>query len=240
LAEVTDHLARIADTPDLDPALRAQAEALRSVEAELQGLLRGDTGASCNIAQLFSQAAQLTASGSAVIAALGNTLRQHGHLKPGSVRRGTGAGLRAANGLINPSGRRVIVKARYAVIKAGDLGTARAHLHCILRDGVTREGEAGQLYTAGDDHADADAFLQRSENDPHQFRFIIAPEDSDRIADLKPFIRDLVAQMEHDLDARLDWVAVDHFNTGHPHTHLVIRGRDQNGRELVMARDYIA
>jgi type IV secretory pathway VirD2 relaxase len=46
--------------------------------------------------------------------------------------------------------------------------------------------------------------------------------------------------MEHDLDARLDWVAVDHFNTGHPHTHLVIRGRDRQGRDLVMARDYVA
>jgi type IV secretory pathway VirD2 relaxase len=167
-------------------------------------------------------------------------LRQYGHLKTGSARRGTGTGLRAANGLINSGGRRVIVKARYAVIKAGDLGTARAHLHYILRDGVTRDGEAGQLYTASDNHPDAAAFLQRSENDPHQFRFIIAPEDSDRLADLKPFIRDLVAQIEHDLDARLDWVAVDHFNTGHPHTHLVIRGRDRDGRELVMARDYIA
>jgi type IV secretory pathway VirD2 relaxase len=167
-------------------------------------------------------------------------LRQYGHLKPGSIRRGTGTGLRAAHGLINPGGRRVIIKARYAVIKAGDLGTARAHLHYILRDGVTRDGEAGQLYTASDDPADVAAFLQRSENDPHQFRFIIAAEDGDRIADLKPFIRDLVAQMEHDLDARLDWVAVDHFNTGHPHTHLVIRGRDRDGRELVMARDYIA
>jgi type IV secretory pathway VirD2 relaxase len=165
---------------------------------------------------------------------------QYGHLKPGSIRRGTGTGLRAANGLIAPGGRRVIVKARYAVIKAGDLGAARAHVHYILRDGVTRDGEAGELYAAGDDPADAAAFLQRSENDPHQFRFIIAAEDGDRIAYLKPFIRDLVAQMEHDLDARLDWVAVDHFNTGHPHTHLVIRGRDRDGRELVMARDYIA
>jgi type IV secretory pathway VirD2 relaxase len=109
-----------------------------------------------------------------------------------------------------------------------------------LRDGVTREGEAGELYTASGRDADAAVFLRRSENDPHQFRFIIAPEDSYRIADLKPFICDLVAQMEHDLDTRLDWVAVDHFNTGHPHTHLVIRGRDRAGRELVMARDYIA
>ncbi len=168
------------------------------------------------------------------------TLRQYGHLKPGSIRRGTGTGLRAANGLIASGGRRVIVKARHAIIKAGDLGTARAHLHYILRDGVARDGEAGQLYTTGDDPADGAAFLQRSENDPHQFRFIIAPEDSDRLTNLKPFICDLVAQMEHDLDARLDWVAVDHFNTGHPHTHLVIRGRNRDGRELVMARDYIA
>jgi uncharacterized protein DUF3363 len=35
-------------------------------------------------------------------------------------------------------------------------------------------------------------------------------------------------------------MAVDHFNTGHPHTHIVIRGRDDQGKDLVMARDYIA
>jgi hypothetical protein len=73
LAEVTEQLTRLADIPDLDPALRAQADALRGVEAELQGLLRGETGASRNAAQLFSRAAQLTASGSAVIAALGSS-----------------------------------------------------------------------------------------------------------------------------------------------------------------------
>ena len=78
------------------------------------------------------------------------------------------------------------------------------------------------------------------EQDPHQFRFIVSPEDSARLADLKPFIRDLLSQMERDLETKLDWVAVDHFNTGHPHTHVVIRGRDDQGRDLVMARDYIA
>src|SRR5690606_20164883 len=38
----------------------------------------------------------------------------------------------------------------------------------------------------------------------------------------------------------LDWVAVDHFNTGHPHTHVVLRGKDERGQDLVIARDYIA
>jgi len=46
-------------------------------------------------------------------------------------------------------------------------------------------------------------------------------------------------QMERDLDTKLDWVAVDHFNTGHPHTHIVIRGKDDQGMDLFMARDYI-
>src|SRR5262249_26104328 len=81
--------------------------------------------------------------------------------------------------------------------------------------------------------------LERSEHDPHQFRFIVSPEDSDRLPDLKPVIRDLVQQMERDLGTKLDWIAVDHFNTGHPHTHIVIRGRDERGAELLMARAYI-
>ncbi len=38
--------------------------------------------------------------------------------------------------------------------------------------------------------------------------------------DLKPFVRDLMARMEADLHTKLDWVAADHFNTGHPHTHI--------------------
>src|SRR3546814_8181591 len=47
-------------------------------------------------------------------------------------------------------------------------------------------------------------------------------------------------QMEQDLGTRLDWVAVDHFNTGHPHTPIVLRGRDERDSDLVIARDYIA
>jgi len=166
-------------------------------------------------------------------------VRQRGHITSDMPKRGMGTGVRAAAGLIAPGSRRVIVKARYTRITIGDIGAARAHLKYIQRDGVTREGEVGRLYDAQRDDVDGRAFLERSENDPHQFRFIVSAEDSARLSDLKPFIRDLVSQMERDLDTKLDWVAVDHFNTGHPHTHVVIRGRDAQGRDLVMARDYI-
>ncbi len=67
----------------------------------------------------------------------------------------------------------------------------------------------------------------------------MSPEDGHAFEDLKSNTRTLMAQMESDLGQKLDWVAVDHHNTGHPHTHIVIRGRDGRGRDLVIARNYL-
>src|SRR5262245_65783347 len=136
-------------------------------------------------------------------------LRQRGHISPATPKRGMGAGVRAAAGLIAPGTRRVIVKARYTRIIAGDLGAARAHLKYIVRDGVTREGEAGRLYGAASDDIDGKAFLERSEKDPHQFRFVVSADEGAQLADLKPFIRDLMAQMEQDLETKLHRVERD-------------------------------
>lgn len=86
---------------------------------------------------------------------------------------------------------------------------------------------------------DGRAFVERGQGDRHQFRFIVAPEDGDRLSDLRGFTRDVMRQMEQDLGTRFDWVAVDHFNTGHPHSHVVIRGRDDLGKDLIIAQDYI-
>ena len=76
---------------------------------------------------------------------------------------------------------------------------ARAHLRYLQRDGITREGQPGELYDAASDEADGKAFLERSGGDRHQFRFIVSAEDGTELGDLKPFVRDLMRQMEHDL-----------------------------------------
>jgi type IV secretory pathway VirD2 relaxase len=136
--------------------------------------------------------------------------------------------------------RRVIVKTRLFRIGGKGLDAARAHLKYIQRDGVTREGEPGELYSAEQDVADGKSFLERGAGDRHQFRFIVSAEEGDLYADLKPFVRRLMAQMEEDLGTKLDWVAVDHFNTGHPHSHVMLRGKDDRGENLVIAREYIA
>ncbi|HEX2814615.1 MAG TPA: relaxase/mobilization nuclease RlxS [Sphingopyxis sp.] len=148
--------------------------------------------------------------------------------------------LRSRDRLAAFRSRRVIVKMRPVKLAGKGMGGARAHLSYIQRDGVTREGQPGELYSADKDVTDGKAFLERSGGDRHQFRFIVSAEDADQYQDLKPFVRRLMTQMEQDLGTKLDWVAVDHFNTGHPHTHVVLRGKNDRGDDLVIAREYIS
>jgi type IV secretory pathway VirD2 relaxase len=134
--------------------------------------------------------------------------------------------------------RRVVVKERIVRLKRGSKG-ADAHLRYLQRVGTTWEGKRGKLYGPETDVADGKEFVERGLEDRHQFRFIVAPEDGDRLTDLRGFTRDVMGQMEQDLGTELEWVAVDHFNTGHPHSHVVIRGRDETGKDLIIAQDYI-
>jgi type IV secretory pathway VirD2 relaxase len=115
-----------------------------------------------------------------------------------------------------------------------------AHLKYLERDGVTRDGQKGQVYSAEHDVADGAAFLERGREDRHQFRFIVSAGEGVELADSRQTIRDLMAQMEVDLETRLDWIAVDHYNTGHPHSHILMRGVTDDGKMLNIAGDYIA
>lgn len=135
-------------------------------------------------------------------------------------------------------GRRVIVKSRIVKLK-GSLDAARAHLRYIQRDGVTREGNPGELYDAEGDRTDGRNFLEHCDGDRHQFRFIVSADDGAEYDELKSVTRCLMAQMETDLGTKLDWTAVDHYNTGHPHTHIILRGKNDRGENLVIAREYL-
>jgi type IV secretory pathway VirD2 relaxase len=123
--------------------------------------------------------------------------------------------------------------------QAGPRSTA-AHLRYIEREGVDRQGGPGHAYGPTTDDADLEAFKERGEGDRHQFRFIVSPEDAEQLDDLRTYTRHLMARMEADLGTRLEWVAVDHWNTDNPHTHVVLRGKDDTGKDLIISRDYIA
>ena len=160
--------------------------------------------------------------------------------RPGSrLGRGHVAARFAGRGL-GANARRVTIKARLVnLAQAGPRSTA-AHLRYIEREGVDRQGGPGRAYGPTTDDADLEAFKERGAGDRHQFRFIVSPEDAEQLDDLRTYTRHLMARMEADLGTRLEWVAVDHWNTDNPHTHVVLRGKDDTGKDLIISRDYIA
>lgn len=172
-------------------------------------------------------------------AKLGKAVGKVGH-RPGS-RLGRGhVAARFAGASLTSNARRVTIKARLVnLAKAGPHSTA-SHLRYIEREGVDRQGGPGHAYAPTTDAADTAAFEERGREDRHQFRFIVSPEDAEQLDDLRTYTRHLMARMEADLGTRLDWIAVDHWNTDNPHTHVVLRGKDDTGKDLIISRDYIA
>jgi type IV secretory pathway VirD2 relaxase len=134
----------------------------------------------------------------------------------------------------------VIVKVR--IIKHAEIRPAslKENLDYIERDGVQPDGSPGHLEAAEQEEIDAASFARRIEPDRHHFKIIVSPEDGAQIGDLKSYTRELMAQVERDLGTRLEWVATDHWDTDNPHIHILLRGKDEAGEDLVIAGDYIA
>ena len=140
---------------------------------------------------------------------------------------------------LSPLSRRATVKVRLVYLHQASGRSTVAHLRYIEREGVDRQGGPGHAYGPLTDEADTHAFEERGREDRHQFRFIVSPEDAEQLEDLRTYTRHLMQRMEADLGTRLDWVAVDHWNTDNPHTHVVLRGKDDTGKDLIISQEYI-
>ena len=154
-----------------------------------------------------------------------------------------GRGRRAALSLSSRSlSRRVVVMTRIVRHQGKRFRSAplAKHIAYLKREGVTRDGTDARMFDARSHEAETKAFAERCENDRHHFRFTVSPEDAAEMADLRAFTRELMADAEKDMGTKLDWVAVDHWNTDNPHIHVLVRGRADDGRDLVISRDYIS
>lgn len=159
-------------------------------------------------------------------------------LKGSGGRRRSGRGRDAARPRLGR--RRVIIKSRI-VRHSGKRFRAASladHTRYLRREGVTRDGRSPRMFDR-DGEAQHEAFAERCEGDRHHFRFIVSPEDGASLSDLRAMTRDLMAQAEKDLGTRLDWVAIDHWNTDNPHVHVLVRGVADDGRDLVIDHDYM-
>lgn len=175
--------------------------------------------------------------------------RRAGHTGPGLGRGasgrssgfGRGRAAAAALALRSPK-RRVVIKARVVRQRGGRFRSAplAKHVSYLQRDGVARDGADARMFDAQSETADVSAFVERCEDDRHHFRFIVSPEEAPEMGDLRAFTRDLMCRAERDLGTRIDWVAVDHWNTDQPHVHVLARGVDQDRADLVISREYIS
>lgn len=77
------------------------------------------------------------------------------------IGRGSGIGrlLSTRDRNVGFRARRVVVKARIVRLGPKGLGSAKAHLRYLQRDGTTRGGERGTLYGAEPDTVDGKSFL---------------------------------------------------------------------------------
>jgi type IV secretory pathway VirD2 relaxase len=135
--------------------------------------------------------------------------------------------------------QRVSVRVTYA--KNKNEGQWKAHGRYIARDTATHGGDpsrAGFNATRTDINVPSVLDGWQRAGDERLFKVIVSPEFGERL-DLRDHTRKLIRCMEKDLKTRLEWVAAVHFNTQHPHVHIALRGKDQNGCALVIARDYI-
>jgi type IV secretory pathway VirD2 relaxase len=135
--------------------------------------------------------------------------------------------------------QRCAVRVTYSSNKAP--GQWRAHGRYLARESAT-EGKHGEKTGFGPGHEPIPVATTlgnwQSEGDERMFKLIISPEFGERM-DLEAHTRSLMARMEQDLGTTLEWVAVSHHNTQHPHIHVALRGINDRGQALRLERDYI-
>lgn len=121
--------------------------------------------------------------------------------------------------------RRCTVKVNYVANKKA--GQWDAHAKYLEREGAQKEGERGHGFDALHDEVELASETHRwqMDGDPRLFKIMLSPEDGDRVQ-LRDFTRNFMQDMESHVGKPLEWAAVDHYNTAHPHVHVVLRGKD--------------
>lgn len=135
--------------------------------------------------------------------------------------------------------QRCAVRATY--LKNKTAGQWKAHGRYLARESATFEEDAKAVgFDGAGEGIDIAGELEKwqAAGDERLWKFIISPEFGDR-THLERLTRDLVKRMESDLGTELEWIAVAHHNTQHPHVHIALRGLRDDGQSLHLSRDYV-
>jgi type IV secretory pathway VirD2 relaxase len=157
------------------------------------------------------------------------------HARMSGIRRRRVVGFGGGATHPRPYSQRCAVRVLYS--KNASKGQWRAHGRYIARESATDRGVG---FDGAEDSVDIATRLEcwQKASDERLWKLIVSPEFGDRV-DLKRLTRDLLSEMQTDLGMPLEWVAVAHFNTDHPHVHLALRGVGAEGRQVRLSRDFI-
>jgi type IV secretory pathway VirD2 relaxase len=131
------------------------------------------------------------------------------------------------------------VRVTYVGNKAA--GQWKAHGRYLSRESATHRTAQRQ---AGFDEAqqklDVSHQLDRWQQagDPRLWKIILSPEFGERL-DMQQLARAVMAGVEEEIGAGAEWIAVAHYNTGHPHAHIAMRGIDRQGREIRLPKEFV-
>lgn len=108
---------------------------------------------------------------------------------------------------------------------------------------LQREGATGREQAGFDERGDGVQIAPRLDkwqtaDDPRLYKIILSPEFGEKI-DLERYTREVMTAIQKDVGAPLEWVAVAHYNTDHPHVHIALRSVTRNDKELHFPKDYI-
>jgi hypothetical protein len=169
----------------------------------------------------------------------------------GRGARAGGGGSSAKSGgviLYVPASQRAMVKV-FIGRHSGPRGVANPgkalaqHVSYLAREGAGQDGvDAGFYDLDGSRNAEeVGAQCAGWEQDRHHFRLIISAEHGDKIDDMDAYVKGVMEKVCLDLkEPNLEWVAVNHYDTDQPHSHVMMRGKRANGKDLVMPRSYVS
>ena len=103
-----------------------------------------------------------------------------------------------------------------------------------------------ELFSKDRDHVDRREFFHKLNEQPRRgvvaHKLVISLSEEERSnfkTDLKELVRDTLNRFEAKHNVKLDWISAVHDDAGHPHAHVVIRGYNEDGKQIGMYPKHI-
>ena len=117
----------------------------------------------------------------------------------------------------------------------GAPGALKTHIY-VQREGIGLDGKKPELFT----EKGKEVPTQAIEGEPRLWRVMVSPEKGQAIHDLQQYTRDFMHELNLRRDGDLLWCAAAHYNNGHPHSHILIRGLDSKHQEVFFDPHFVS